>query len=228
MMGPDPGQVVVWWMAIDEVATRPRWMAVLDAEERAKAARFRFDADRRQYVAGHALVRMMLASFRGVAAADLRFDRDRLGRPELDDGRGLRFSLSHTRRLVACAVAAGDAVGLDVEADDPARPVDDLARSFFTPAEADLVAVGGGDAFLRLWTLKEAFVKATGEGLARPLDSFAFSLDPIRVDDHSGAADGWGFAQIRPRPDHVLSVALRRAEAAGIRLDATEIQSDDL
>jgi len=120
--------------------------------------------------------------------------------------------------MVACAVAHGQDIGLDVEAMIEADDVLDTAQAACTSAELALIEAAAPDArsslFLRLWTLKEAFLKATGEGLSRPLDSFSVQFDPlavILVGDHRPLT-GWDFAQIFPSPRHILAVATRCAE----------------
>jgi 4'-phosphopantetheinyl transferase len=129
---------------------------------------------------------------------------------------GLRFSLSHTRSLVACAVATQDDVGLDVEEVERRLASSSLAERYFAPSEAaSLAALPPGErdvAFLRFWTLKEAFVKATGDGLGLGLDSFAFTLDPPLLafaPESTGEPSSWRFLQLRPTPKHLLALALR-------------------
>ena len=97
-----------------------------------------------------------------------------------------------------------------------AAPIE-LAAHYFAPSEALLVAERTPSEqpsiFYRLWTLKEAYLKATGQGLAAPLDSFAFTLDPVAIavaaSDSTGA---WHFAELRPGPAHSLAVAVRSAK----------------
>ena len=210
-----------WWRPEEaDDATLAAWAAMLDAEERARAARFRMDADRRAYVAAHALTRLMLSATAPVAPADWRVIRGHAGKPEIDPAHGLpwlRFNLSHTRGLVACAVARDADVGLDVEDLGRREASPGLAERNFAPAEAAMIAAlppeARHEAFLKTWTLKEAFVKATGDGIGLGLDRFAFTLDPpVLRFAPGGAGDpgAWRFLQWRPTPRHILAVALRR------------------
>jgi 4'-phosphopantetheinyl transferase len=151
----------------------------------------------------------------------------------------LRFNISHTHGLVACAISHGIDLGIDVEASDRAIELD-IADRYFAPEEAALVRSAPADQgrclFFRFWTLKEAFIKATGEGLSRPLASFAFTLDPIRVALHPDRDDArrddnpayWQFAQIRPISDRFLALALRRPDAADVSLDIREARPDEI
>src|SRR5262249_28670043 len=132
----------------------------------------------------------------------------------------LRFNLSHTDGLVACVVARGLDVGVDVE--DVGRRCDvlGLARSCFAADEVAhlerLPAAARPDAFFDFWTLKEAYVKARGLGLALPLKEFAFELrddGQARARFTSAGEDPahWQFARLRPTVRHRLAVAVHRA-----------------
>jgi 4'-phosphopantetheinyl transferase len=210
-MLPAPGRVVLWWMSLTDRRTElwDDWYWLLNEEERGRADAFRFAVDRRQFIAAQGLKRLLLCRYCRRPPATLRFRRRAAGRPELVDMPALRFSLSHTRGLVACALARDQAVGLDMEACDRRVAALEIAQSCFAPGELQLVRQQGTAAFLRLWTLKEAFVKATGEGLTRPLDSCVFALDPPRLEqDPEGQA--WQFAQVGPLAGHWGALALRR------------------
>jgi 4'-phosphopantetheinyl transferase len=231
------GEVRVWWM---ELGSPPepaiaQWYAGLDPAERAQADRFHFDEDRSTYIAAHWLVRNALASVGGLGPADWHFTVEKHGKPGIDPALGrpdLRFNLSHTRGFVACAVSFGDVIGIDVEA--LAREPDlDIAERFFSPSE---VAILRGTppalqvcTFLRFWTLKEALIKATGEGLSRALDSFSFSLDPVSiVFDPEDAAEAlkWKFIEQRPTPRHLLALAIRRLGVRPVSVSICPLPSD--
>ncbi|WP_170216357.1 4'-phosphopantetheinyl transferase family protein [Allostella humosa] len=200
-------------------ATIAGWHDTLDAAERARADRFHSGAQRRTFIAAHGLARAMLAEAGGIPAREWRFVTGPHGRPEPhpDHGRPwLRFNISHTRGLVCCAVARKHDIGVDVEylARRPVEPA--MAHRWFAPCEAAMVAAAPADrrheTFLRIWTLKEAFIKATGDGIALGLSRFAFTLDPpaLRFAPASTGRPGdWRFAAARPTPGHLLALALR-------------------
>lgn len=161
---------------------------VLDADERARAARFRTQADRTMYCAAHVLLRHALSREATPAPAHWRFRRGPHGRPEIDTNAcphagALRFNLSHTRALVCCALTHGECIGVDAECRRALRHTQHIAERFFTAEEASAIAAAGppgsaaaAQAFQSLWTLKEAYVKAHGLGLAMGLASFGFQL----------------------------------------------------
>jgi 4'-phosphopantetheinyl transferase len=233
------GAVTVWSMALaspphDAVA---RWLAVLDDDERARADRFRFTADREIYIAAHALTRALLAAVGGLPAPAWRFAAAASGKPEIDPSLGrprLRFNLSHTRGLVACAAGLDDDLGIDGEATDRIKDELELAEHFFAADEVSLLrGTAKGErrnTFFRIWTLKEAYIKATGLGLACPLDSFAFGLDPIAIQFRADLADdpaAWQFLQWRPTPLHLVALAVRRV-AGPIRLIQRAVDQHEL
>lgn len=199
------------------------WHAVLEPAEQARAARFHADADRHAYIAAHALARHMLSSAAGLAPQDWRFVVGPAGKPEVAAQHAvpwLRFNLSHTRNLVACAVTRSDDVGLDVEDLGRREAGAGIAERFFAPSEAAMIAAlprgARHEAFLRIWTLKEAFVKATGEGIAMGLENFGFVLvDPPALSfapASMGPVSAWRFLQLQPTPDTILAMALRKRQ----------------
>ncbi len=220
--------VRIRWLALEavEAADLARFEAMLDGSERARAARFRRAEDRASYVAAHALLRRMLSDVAPVAVTAWRFRPGRFGKPLIDGPQaalGLQFSLSHTRGCVACAVGF-QPVGIDVE--QAGRVVEPgVAERFFAPDEIAFLRraapAARGRVFVALWTLKEAFLKATGEGLRRELSSFAISLLPLGVrfarDQGEEAADdpeAWHFAQFAPGEAYIGAVAMQLAGAA--------------
>jgi len=215
-----PGMVAVWWMPTDQVGTADchRWLAILDRDERERADRFRFEWDRRDFIAAHALLRHMLAFHLGRPAAAWQFAANGFGKPAIAEGLrvpDIDFNLSHARDLVAAAVALHAAVGIDAEKIDPAKADFDVAQRYFAPAEIEILrrtpSTEQAVCFFRLWTLKEAYLKATGAGFGTSLDSFAFTLSPIRINFLTRLDDDprrWHFEMLPTTDAHVLSVAV--------------------
>jgi 4'-phosphopantetheinyl transferase len=236
--------VHVWLLAAPEDADDARTeraLALLDPGERARAGRLRDRHDARRYVFAHALARTTLTWYApDVPPARWRFGVGEHGRPEIADGASpLRFNLSHTAGLVACAVARGRDVGVDVEHLFPPRWSDEtcleIAAAEFAPAEAAALAAAPPAErrarFFELWTLKEAYVKARGLGLALPLRGFSFDsrAPEIRVRCGPGiddAPDGWRFERLRPTPRHALALAARRAPGETLSVRICEAEAD--
>jgi 4'-phosphopantetheinyl transferase len=176
--------VTVWTMQVGapSAAALSRWHAVLDSREVAQAARFRADKDRDLYIAAHALTRALLAHIGEKPAAAWQFAETEKGKPEIIDNEcNLEFSLSHTAGLVVCA-ASHFPVGIDTESRDRKKVQADMARTILAPSELALLTAYPFDrqseVILQLWTLREAYVKATGQGISFPREDFAFTLDP--------------------------------------------------
>ena len=237
MSHPTPGEVFVWWMECvsPSPALTARWRACLDEAELAKADHFHFEVDRSTYLAAHWLLRNALTALAGLPPQSWRFTVRSHGKPDVDADLGLpglQFNLSHTRGFVACAVSIADSVGIDVEALSR-HPDLDVADRFFSPREVAILRAmppaRQPETFLRFWTLKEALIKATGEGLSRALDSFSFSLDPVSIRFHPDDSDLpalWSFIEHRPTQGHLLALAVRHARLAPLRIAMARVEAD--
>lgn len=200
------------------------YRSLLTPDECERMARLIFERDRRTFLITRAHVRTMLSRYAQVNPADWRFIANAHGRPEiLDRPAGvpdLRFNLSHTNGLIACAVTLGREVGVDVEYVGR-RILHDIPGRFFAPREVvDLKSLPAADqprVFFDYWTLKEAYIKARGFGLALPLADFAFRLAPpapVEITFEPSLRDDpatWQFAQAWPTPHHRLGLAVRRS-----------------
>jgi 4'-phosphopantetheinyl transferase len=199
------------------------YRTLLTEDEHERMARFVFERDRRAFLLTRALVRTTLSRYASVAPGDWRFIANVHGRPEILDRPAevpdLRFNISHTDGLIACAVTIGREVGVDVE-HVGRRLLHDVAGRHFAPKEvSDLRALPAAEqdrAFFDYWTLKEAYIKARGFGLALPLGDFAFKLNPPRAPEiafEPALEDDpatWQFLQDWPTPTHRLALAVRR------------------
>lgn len=213
------------WLCAGEATADEAWLAaalgLCNAEERARHDRFVFARSRRQFTVARALVRRVLAGYTGLAPEALAFVANEFGRPELDPGReGLRFNLSHADGLAALAVARDAEVGVDVEDTARRSRPEDIAEHFFAAAEVaglmGLPAHARPRRFFDLWTLKEAYIKARGKGLAIPLGAFAYDLSrgpaaiELAIDPSLGdVRAGWHFTLADPTPRHRLALAVR-------------------
>lgn len=227
-----PRGAVVRWMHCDSVpaARLAAWRPLLNAEEITRADRFYFAPDRETFIVAHALTRSLLSRFGGLPPEAWRFVAGPHGRPALEPAfaaLGLHFNLSHTTGVVACAVARHE-VGVDVESVERRAGSSGIAERFFTPVEVALLNAHPPEqqreAFFRLWTMKEAVMKAMGLGFKLPLDEFAVTLAPLGVTFEPARADnttGWSFGQQKVGAHHMLAVALRAEPPAAF--DIAEI-----
>jgi 4'-phosphopantetheinyl transferase len=216
------GQVDVWLTSLSGVSSREQCacLELLSEPERAQWHRFVVEDARLQYLVTRALVRTTLSRYAEVPAQTWQFETNTYGRPHISQPqalRDLRFNLSNTTGLVACAVSKDCEIGIDVE--NFARNVDTdaLAPSVFAPAElADFRQSGSQDRrnrFFSYWTLKESYIKARGMGLSIPLDAFWFGLGgsfPLLyvTDRCPDIPERWRFYQYAPADEYMMAVAV--------------------
>jgi len=202
-------------------------MSILSADERARADRFRFARDRDRFLNCRIALREILARLEGIPAAEIRFEYGPKGKPALAGAKSpLEFSVSHREDVAVIAMTQGRRVGVDVERVGPVKDSETLARRFFSASEQEsLRSVRPEDrdeAFFACWTRKEAFVKALGEGLSLPLDSFSVSLAPDaapallawtgREDERSA----WSLRSWRPAPGYLAAVAVEGPDTGNL------------
>jgi medium-chain acyl-[acyl-carrier-protein] hydrolase len=190
---------------------------LLDPSERERADKFRFPADRDQYIVGRALLRCLLAAHVRQAPQELRFAYAAAGKPLLRD-HGLQFNLAHSGGLALLALAGRRAVGVDVEHLNRPIEITCIADRYFNPEEqAVLKAEPAAErlpAFFRAWTRKEAYMKATGQGLSMPLERFAVLPAPgasalrLQTLDPPQEAARWSLRDLDVQPAYVGAVAV--------------------
>jgi 4'-phosphopantetheinyl transferase len=181
-----PANEVHVWRATLEMSASDvaKLWQVLSPDERERADRFHFEADRRRCVIGRGLLRLLLGRISDEPARQLRFEYDKYGKPSLIAERAspLQFNLSHSGEVVLIAIAVGRAIGIDVERIRADVATDRIAENYFSENEcktlASLAAHMQCEAFFACWTRKEAYLKARGDGLSLPLDQFDVSLRP--------------------------------------------------
>ena len=217
-----PGDVQLWLLTSDAAPVPDRALAMLDAEERLRADRFKRARDRASFIRAHAFLRGLLGHLTGEAPDRIAIITARGGKPHLARQDGPQFSLSHSGDHVLVGLAT-DPVGVDVEAVRPIPDHRDIARRFFAPGEqSSLAALADKDqeqAFFACWTRKEAFVKALGTGLSHPLDRFTVSVDPRRpaallaVEGDANPALSWSMWGERVAAEAWAAAVVRRPDA---------------
>jgi 4'-phosphopantetheinyl transferase len=232
-----PGHAHVWYVRpelVEEPCLIRAYEALLDANEHARRARFRFPEGRHEYLVTRVLVRVSLSRYASVGAARWSFAARGSGRPEVTGPAAalpLRFSVSHTRGLIACLVTVGDDAGVDVEDTSRARGLMEVAQGHFAEREvAELRALdpaGQRIRFFEYWTLKEAYAKARGLSLSMCLQEVSFAVAPGGIRARFGHAvgddpDRWSFALFRPDPEHVIATCTSRGRVAHATVEVKE------
>ena len=186
--------------------------AVLNPAELARAARYARPPDGARFAASRACLRLILGRYLDADPADLRFTAGSGGRPALtgDHAGRLEFSLSRSGDVILLAVSLAP-VGADIEVVRPRAGLADIIASRFSAAEASCIQAGCGGSqargFYRHWTAKEAYLKATGRGLAglRGTELACGRPDVLRVDGRP--ADGCTLSLPQAVPGCVTAIA---------------------
>jgi 4'-phosphopantetheinyl transferase len=223
----------LWLQPVDEASVQ--WAqtqsSVLDEEEERRWRRYRTSESRALFLVAHVATRHVLSHSGDRDPESWVFDRGANGRPEIVQGpRGMRFNISHTEGMVAVLVHGEADCGVDVEHSRRSMDIRSVSRRVFTDGEQAAIFSQPpelrADRFYQLWTLKEAFIKAKGKGLALPLRQFSFEvLDEQRGTEQSGAEQfvefdcdpaldpapsQWQFFTHRPESGHIVSIAAHR------------------
>jgi 4'-phosphopantetheinyl transferase len=223
------GDVDVWRILLDQpVAVVEKLERVINAEELHRADLFYLRSDRSRFIVGRGSLRSILGIYLAKEPDQLAFHYGEHGKPALAEGGeqvSLQFNIAHSYDVAVLAVAHSRRVGIDLERICSMSDADRIAARFFSEHERSfLQALPNAhklEAFFRCWTCKEAYLKATGEGLSFPLDRFDISLvqgSPpclVRVEGRPQESALWQFREIVIAPDNLAVVAV---EGSGWRL----------
>jgi 4'-phosphopantetheinyl transferase len=202
-----------------------KFHATLAPVERERAARFRFERDRNRFMVGRGALREILGHYLQIDPIKVEFIYGPHGKPLLaDNGRegGWQFNLAHSDALALVGVTCAGNIGVDIERIRPVNDVDELVARFFCPREiAAFHALPEEQkpiAFFNLWTRKEAWLKATGEGIGHSLNRVEVAFLPgeaarlLSLPEGPHAGDYWTLHQLDPAPGFAAALAVRAAD----------------
>jgi Phosphopantetheinyl transferase len=217
------GEVHVWRTDLNLLPPRiDALRSLLTEEELTRAERLRFEHHRRRFVVARATLRLLLSQYLRVAPEQVAFEYLADGKPCLHANHGIKpieFNLSHAEECAVYAFAVERALGIDIEY--LTHPVDyqPVARRFFSPGEVQALKCVPEAlrkrAFFECWTRKEAFVKATGKGLAQSFDQFEVSVAPgeparlLNVKSFPQEAQRWSMYTLDVGPDYVGALVVQ-------------------
>ncbi len=206
----------VWAVRLDDASVDlDHARAVISLDERARAACFKFDRDRRRYLVAHAALHEILSRYLPIAPLGLSFDTGANGKPRLSQAlapSGIEFNLSHSNEMALLAVCYKREVGVDIEYVKEQFAFQEVAERFFTPRE--VAAMRGlpshlqRQAFFKCWTSKEAFLKAKGTGLSGALDEVEIVIiadEQVRITTN---VPGWLLAELAPIDGHEAALVV--------------------
>lgn len=217
----EQGQVHVW--AVSLSGNVEPFEGLLSLEEVDRVERFRFAEHRRRYTISRGALRTILGRYIGTPPQELRFGAGRRGKPFLEEHEDLQFNLSHSGHLAMVALGTFP-IGVDLEKIRRLESCRDIARRHFSECEfAELDELPEDEqlaGFYRCWTRKEAYIKALGEGLSMPLDSFDVSIGPearlLALRNRDDRVEDWSMHDVSPTHDYAAAIAARRP-GCGVR-----------
>jgi 4'-phosphopantetheinyl transferase len=212
-------EVQLWTVRLEALeSTFARVSSWLSADEADRAVRFRFEKHRRAFVLGRAVLRALVANYLRIAPTDVSFTYGPKGKPALAGAPcPLDLNVSNSGDLAAYAFTLNCEIGVDIEYRRRMADIEAIARRFFASAEVaeftDLADSDRPEGFFNCWTRKEAYIKAVGDGLSVPLDSFRVTLQPgaparmVELDGSASAAERWTLHAFTPAPDYAGAIA---------------------
>jgi 4'-phosphopantetheinyl transferase len=212
-------EVHVWRADLDLPAKQvSKLLSFLDNAEQGRAERFIFDRDRTRFAVARSILRLLVARYLNTSANTIEFKYGPQGKPALTPDSPLRFNLAHSDRVALYAFSLDRDLGIDVESQRRFAHLHnrEIVQSHFSQKEQEefysLDPELQESAFYLGWTRKEAYLKARGEGLQIPLQSFDVSLDPegpaiLRSHD----AAHWELHSFDPEPDFAAALVVEGA-----------------
>jgi 4'-phosphopantetheinyl transferase len=214
--------VQVWGVALDRyLPFLADFSALLSPDEQERAARFYFDRHRNRYIVARGILRLLLGGYLEIEPEEIQFQYQACGKPFLPAEPGVRelhFNLSHSENYALIASSWNRRVGVDVEHLRPLPGADSIAGELFCLSEIKLLARQEEEekqhTFFKLWTAKEAFVKAIGEGLKVPLNQIEVILSPIMPasiifrNGNRREAGNWRVELFNPTPGRQAALAV--------------------
>jgi len=219
-------EVHVWYCrpsAILDQSKLSEYKSVLSEHEIEQYHRFHFEKDKHNYLVSHTLLRHSLTKYADVHASQWQFSRGEHGKPELESPSlvsNIRFNLTHTEGLSACVIALNRSCGIDAENIHRKNKLKAVARRLFAKEELALLDdTNINQQFYYFWTLREAYVKALGAGLAGSSKEFYFDIDKDDLsvmmhhkNNQNIDNENWHFRLYELTPEHVLAVGFESHE----------------
>jgi 4'-phosphopantetheinyl transferase len=230
-----PRRIHLWAARLDPPQPEvERLHRLLDDEERARAARFRFDKHRRRFIVGRGFQRIVLGDYLGIDAGAIQLSYGPKGKPYLaGPWRGrLHFNLSNSSEMALLGVNVEREIGVDVEKLREVHEMEALAERFFSRREAPVLLAlpeeRKVEGFFNCWTRKEAYLKAVGTGLSAPLDRFDVTLAPgeaprmLALEESAEKAASWSLCHLEPAEGYLGAFAIEvpEIERSGWRIES--------
>lgn len=216
-------EIHIWSGVLDQAeADLYKFIVSLSPDEHMRAGQFHFEKDRKWFIARRGILRILLGYYLGVKAHEIQFTYGKNRKPQITERPGMEaihFNLSHSDGVALFAFTRNSEIGVDIERIRDMSEMEHIVERFFSAGEKTFFYALPQDrrrgAFFTCWTRKEAFMKATGEGLSLPLDLFDASPAPdegdtrVTVKSSRGVVSDWSIRTLRPACGHVGAFATR-------------------
>jgi 4'-phosphopantetheinyl transferase len=217
---------VVWLVNQNQSAARvEEFFHTLSTDEQERARRFCFEKDRNHFIVARGVLRYLSGVFLETTPNKIRFKCGEHGKPSLSNefsSTNLKFNVSHSGGSALFAFSRGRELGVDIERIQPKSATEEIWKLHFSLAEIEMLRSLPGsirvDAFFDCWTRKEAYIKAIGEGLSCPLDSFDVTVapgDPARLIEtraHALAPSHWTMRSLDVGPDYKAALVVQGSD----------------
>lgn len=204
----EPNQIHIWSINLSITTDQANEkIKRLSADERERAHRFHFEIHQLRFIAAHSALRQVLSQYLSIPAEQIVFTYGEQHKPFIANS-NIQFNLAHSHDLALLAITPNHSVGIDVE--KMAEDKENVAKRFFHPTEVTALQEKSENerltAFYRIWTRKEAMVKAVGKGLSIPLSSFAVSPD-ANVETITLEGKTWTLQSLNINPQYAAALA---------------------
>jgi len=197
----NPGEIHIWvFDLVDQGPDHSKWRDLLSTQEIARSESYRFKQDRDRFIARRGLLRQLLGEYSRLEPSEIVYQTSPFGKLSIPSQK-IRFNLSKCRERVVFAFALEKEIGIDLEQVYPMEEMEAMQKTWFSLSEQQdlntLDPLYRTEGFFHVWTQKEAFLKAHGEGLSLPLQDFSVSTHPnlpgkiLWIKDQTEAVSHW-------------------------------------
>ncbi|MFC5648727.1 4'-phosphopantetheinyl transferase family protein [Paenibacillus solisilvae] len=223
----------IYWVQLPENINLSEWiddLSLLDNEERTIYERYLVDHKKIEFYTGRLLLKKILGQMLGIQPEKIAFKKNPFGKlylhPNCVNEAPIFFNLSHSKRIVACVISSIDEAGIDVEGINK-NPLELMPVVFVSQEqmliEAEITIAKKVEAFYRVWTRKEAVMKAVGKGFSLPPLSFAVPVHGERIMD-----ENYHYYTFHPMDGEIISIAVGREDEAEVDFECKEVAFSQL
>ena len=212
-------EVHIWKVKIERSELFYECKSILSDLELKKADFFKFSKDSNQYIISLGTLRILLSNYLGISPLKVKLGRHSKGKPYSLDDRSLFFNMSNSGGLCVFAFSRDSEIGVDIEKKRNLSDLQDLIKKNFTSSEIKFITQDQNkklERFFRFWTIKEAYLKAIGEGMRLTPDNLEFSIErnKIKLVSRKGMFEyeDWILKEFQPSDDFMGTIVYQNAK----------------